>query len=255
MYYSYYIYSKRGEIDLNLTQKRKLIVNADDFGLSPGVNYGIIETFNYGILSSTTLMINQPYVEHALELSKRFPELSMGIHLTFDKGKALTNVSSLTDSNGNFLKYAELANIGKEVDFYQEAEAQLKLFIQLTGKKPTHVDSHHHIHLEFLEANKAILKLCKTYNLDYRKKEEMSDAFYNKNICLETIYKILAEKKSERIEIMSHPAYVDKELCSTSSYNEKRAIELEILKDKELKEFISKNFTLVNYLNIKKSNN
>ena len=51
--------------------KQKLIVNADDFGLTPGVNYGIIEAFKYGILTSTTLMINQPFVEHAIDLKKK----------------------------------------------------------------------------------------------------------------------------------------------------------------------------------------
>ncbi|MGL5625872.1 ChbG/HpnK family deacetylase, partial [Cetobacterium sp.] len=96
--------------------KKKLIVNADDFGLSPGVNKGIIETYLNGILSSTTLMVNQPYAEHAIELYKNYDGLGLGIHLTFDKGKALYGISSLTDSDGNFKKYPLLLKSAKKED-------------------------------------------------------------------------------------------------------------------------------------------
>ena len=202
--------------------KQKLIVNADDFGLTPGVNYGIIEAFKYGILTSTTLMINQPFVEHAIDLKKKYRNLGVGIHITFDKGKALIGKSSLTDENGTLLKFPLLKEKGKEEDFYAEAKKQIEKFIELVGEKPTHIDSHHHIHMKIPGAIIAIEKLSKEYDL--------------KN------------KKSSTVELMCHPGYIDFELLETSSYNSKREEELKILKSLKLKKYIKENFELIDYL-------
>lgn len=240
---------------MKITHKIRLVVNADDFGLTPGVNYGIVEAFNYGILTSTTLMVNQPYVLHAVELSKKFPKLSVGIHLTFDKGYSLSGTSTLTDLEGKFLKYSELKEKGKEEDYYKEGEAQLKYFMKIMGKKPTHIDSHHHIHLDFPEANKAILKLCENYGLSYRNREILNDSFYKQNVSVETLCKIINEKRIGHLEIMCHPAFIDKELVQTSSYNDKRLLELEVLKNDKVKSFVEQNCILVNFLNQEKSIN
>lgn len=57
-----------------------LIVNADDFGLSKGQNYGIIEACRRGVVTSTTALINGEAVEHAAQLSRELPELGVGMH-------------------------------------------------------------------------------------------------------------------------------------------------------------------------------
>lgn len=201
--------------------KQKLIVNADDFGLTPGVNYGIIEAFKYGILTSTTLMINQPFVEHAIDLKKKYRNLGVGIHITFDKGKALIGKSSLTDENGTLLKFPLLKEKGKEEDFYAEAKKQIEKFIELVGEKPTHIDSHHHIHMKIPGAIIAIEKLSKEYDLNFRKNEILIEDFYDELVNLEKLLEMLKNKKSSTVELMCHPGYIDFELLETSSYRTK----------------------------------
>ncbi len=103
---------------------RRLIVNADDFGLAAGVNEGIIEAHANGILTSTSLMVDRPAAADAVRLAREHPALSVGLHYVED---------------------------GPEIDEPGHAArtfaAQLERFRELTGAEPTHVDSHHHVHL------------------------------------------------------------------------------------------------------------
>lgn len=90
---------------------KKWIINADDFGYSKGVNYGIIEAHQQGIVTSATLMANMPGATHAAALAKDKPNLGVGVHLVLTIGKPLTeDVPSLIDKNGHFLRYNELVN-------------------------------------------------------------------------------------------------------------------------------------------------
>ena len=84
---------------------KKLIVNADDFGISEGAVLGIIAAYQQGILTSTTCMMNMPYTDMAISLAKQHPQLGLGIHLVLTLGKPLTsNCKSFIDENGNFLR-------------------------------------------------------------------------------------------------------------------------------------------------------
>ncbi len=103
---------------------RRLIVNADDFGFAAGVNEGIIEAHVRGILTSTSLMVGRPSAGDAAGLAREHPRLSVGLHYEED---------------------------GPEIDEPGHAArtfaAQLARFRELTGTEPTHVDSHHHVHM------------------------------------------------------------------------------------------------------------
>ncbi|WP_145838534.1 ChbG/HpnK family deacetylase, partial [Bacillus paralicheniformis] len=68
---------------------KSLIINADDFGFSRGVNLGIIEAFQHGVLTSTTLMVNMQEAEHAVELARQNRELGVGVHLTLTAGRPI----------------------------------------------------------------------------------------------------------------------------------------------------------------------
>jgi predicted glycoside hydrolase/deacetylase ChbG (UPF0249 family) len=105
---------------------RELVVNADDLGLSPGVNEGIVEAHAKGIVTSTSLMVNRSAAEHAAALLGAHPALSVGLHFEEDQ------VYDLDDPT----QVAELFR------------AQLERFRELTGTDPTHIDSHHHVHRE-----------------------------------------------------------------------------------------------------------
>lgn len=224
--------------------KKRIIINADDFGLSPGVNEGIIESYLNGILTSTTLMVNQPYANHAINLYQSNRGLGLGIHLTFDKGKSCFGISSLTDADGNLCSFSELSINGKKEDFINEIEAQLLIFKKLTGSIPTHMDSHHHIHIKVPAAFEAVKFISNKYNLKYRKHDELIGEFYENNVTLQNFYSLISNKNSDIIEFMCHPAFVDEALLKTSSYNYKREDELKILVSKEVKEFIQKNYIL-----------
>ena len=105
-------------------RRRSLIINADDFGLSRGVNAGIVEAHLHGVLTSTSLMVLRPAAEDAAELAHRNGSLSVGLHLDDQLD-------------------VDLDDPGEAADAFA---AQLERFRVLVGRGPTHVDSHHHSH-------------------------------------------------------------------------------------------------------------
>jgi predicted glycoside hydrolase/deacetylase ChbG (UPF0249 family) len=128
---------------------RRLILNADDYGLTRGVSQGIRYAFACGALSSTTAMTNIPGTVRGLEIAQRdTPYLPIGIHLTLTVGKPLSpadQVPTLVDSEGRFFSresfLARLDSIDPE-DAGREFRAQIDALRPL-GIQPDHLDSHH----------------------------------------------------------------------------------------------------------------
>lgn len=221
----------------------KLIVNADDFGYSRGVNYGILDAHQNGIVNSTTMMMNMPGVNHAIKLAKEHPTLQVGIHLVLTCGKPiLSDVPTLVDENGDFRKLSTLMEDRdlslKELE--REWTAQIERFLQ-AGLIPTHFDSHHHVHTipEFLPV---VQSLASKYQLTARcfsdKAETVVGAFTD--VFLSDFYGEGAtydyfDKLPDRVldgqtvEVMCHPAYLDLSLSSGSSYCNDRMRETDIL--------------------------
>jgi hopanoid biosynthesis associated protein HpnK len=132
---------------------RRLIVNADDFGLTSGVNRAIVEANRSGIVRSATLMANSQAFAEAVEFAGQCPQLGIGCHIVLIDGVPICNdVSSLTKGSGRFrtnLKDFALAAVRKKIsaaEIKQEAEAQIRK-IQSCGIAITHVDTHKHTHL------------------------------------------------------------------------------------------------------------
>lgn len=152
---------------------KKLIVNADDFGLHPQINKGIIKGYQEGFITSTSLMLGAPAWEEAVDLAKANPGLGIGIHLTLVGGVApvlsAAEVSSLLDADGVFLPdYGAFAK-----RFYSggvrrsELEAELRAQLERAlgcGVNITHVDSHQHTHV-LPGINQLVIKLCNEYNI------------------------------------------------------------------------------------------
>ena len=233
--------------------KKKIIVNADDFGLTVGVSEGIVEAFKNGIVTSTTLMVTQPGAKAAVELSRENPKLGIGLHMTFDKGKALTGVSTLTDENGNLKSSKSLLEPGvKEEDFYKEILAQYEEFKKLMGKEPTHVDSHHHIHSRNPEAFKATTRFCTENNMKRRSDDSFVGHFYGADISEDKLIQLIEDKikvsNCDILEMMTHPGKSDESLEATSSYTMPREEEIRILTSTKVKNYIKDNFILVNFL-------
>ena len=239
---------------------KKLIINADDFGLCDGVTFGILKAHQDGILTSTTCMMNMPHIEEYLSLASHFPHLGLGVHLVLTIGQPLT-MGSFCDENGNFKSrntYPDRKVIVKQDELYLEWKTQIDKFIQLTNKKPTHLDSHHHVHL--LPGNIDIaLKLAKEYDLPLRQEYYLQtdyenvifkEVFYNQTVSLSTL-KDICHFSDDVFEMMCHPAFIDPFLYNNSSYNIQRIKELDILCSQEAKD-ITKNIQLINYGQIKK---
>ncbi len=131
-----------------------LIVNADDFGLTSGVNRAIIEAHTHGILTSATLMANMPAFEQAVQLAKEHPSLGVGLHFNITQGfpvAAASTVGSLLNEHGAFCGTSTalfrrwLAGKLQVREIEIELRAQIEKVLQ-TGLKLTHVDSHKHAH-------------------------------------------------------------------------------------------------------------
>ena len=133
---------------------KKLVINADDFGMFPEVNRGIIECFESGSITSTTLMVNAEGTSDAVSLAEKYPDLGVGLHFTLTHGKPVSppwEIPSLVDEGGNFCSrfHFERGIILRRIkllDVKKELEAQIGKFRNF-GLKMTHIDGHHHVHI------------------------------------------------------------------------------------------------------------
>jgi predicted glycoside hydrolase/deacetylase ChbG (UPF0249 family) len=113
-----------------------LVVNADDFGRSPGVNRGVIKAHTDGIVTSATLMVRWPAAEEATAYARR-SSLSLGFHL---------DLGDWQWRDGQSLALYEVLEEESPEAVAEEIERQLARFERLTGRSPTHLDSHQHVH-------------------------------------------------------------------------------------------------------------
>jgi chitin disaccharide deacetylase len=134
------------------TLAKRLIVNADDLGYSIGVTDGILHAHKHGILTSATLMTTMPDCDRAIEISKSTPMLGVGIHLCLTEGISRSKLKGggLLDAAGKFPRRVpklalRLTSRKARQDAKDEWRAQIEYALQ-RGIKPTHLDSHKHIH-------------------------------------------------------------------------------------------------------------
>lgn len=127
---------------------RKLIVNADDFGLTRGINKGIARGFRLGIVTSASAMVNMPCWDHAAELAKRLPGLSVGLHFNLTLGCPVTpprSVPTLVDAQGRFHGDLKQLATADPLDITRELYNQYNRLCR-SGIAPSHVDGHQGIH-------------------------------------------------------------------------------------------------------------
>jgi chitin disaccharide deacetylase len=134
---------------------KELILNADDFGLTRGVNEGIIRAHREGILTSATLMANGPAFDHAVSLAKEHPRLGVGCHVVLTGGTAVAPgdaIPSLVDTEGRLSesvgRFAVRVSSGtiRVSEIEVEVRAQIEK-IRRAGIEPTHLDTHKHTHV------------------------------------------------------------------------------------------------------------
>jgi hopanoid biosynthesis associated protein HpnK len=143
------------KVAISQSRRRFVIINADDFGFSSGVNQAIIEAHDRGVLTSTSLMVTGEAFDEAVALAHAHPKLAVGLHLVVCKGKAVLppeQIPHLVDSTGQFPR--DPVKVGLRYQFNQEARRELALEIRAqlekfreTGLQLSHVDGHKHLHM------------------------------------------------------------------------------------------------------------
>ncbi len=121
---------------------RRLVVNADDFGFTEGVNRGIVKAHHEGILTATTLMANGSAFDHAVALAGECPSLDIGCHLVLVQGSSMLTGEPLPRTPGALLRQVMLGRI----PVYEELAAQVRKILA-AGVRPSHLDTHKHTHL------------------------------------------------------------------------------------------------------------
>ena len=225
---------------MSQTKQRKIcVVNGDDFGASSGVNRGIIEAHTNGILTSTSLMINMPGAEEAIELSLEHPGLSVGLHVNFtNEGDPVIDITDVKAARA-------------------ELKGQYQLFLDLMGRPPTHIDSHHNVHrMPYLSP--LFLELAEKHGLFLREHSPVRyySNFYGQweggeshpeHISPEQLVHVLeTEIRPGFTELACHPGYMTDDF--ESEYASEREIELQSLCNPMVKQRINElNIELVNY--------
>ncbi|HWN97053.1 MAG TPA: hopanoid biosynthesis-associated protein HpnK [Methylomirabilota bacterium] len=135
--------------------RRRLIVNADDFGRSRSINQAVIRAHREGILTSASLMVNEPGCEEAIALARENPRLGIGLHLTLLCGRSALpreKIPGLVNERGEFANSP--VGAGMKYFFRCELRGQLEMEIaaqferfHATGLKLDHVNGHLHMHM------------------------------------------------------------------------------------------------------------
>ncbi len=239
----------------------KLIINADDFGISLGTNYGIVEAYKNGCVSSTTMMMNQSGTEEAMKLLKENRGLGVGIHFVLSKGEPLVKGhKSIVNEDGIFIKDYKKLMVADEDEIEREFRAQFERFLSF-GEKPTHIDSHHHVHA-VPPVKRVVEKLAREHDLpvrtvsqnmklydsflekDIKTNDGFVGSFFGDNMTVEKLIEYIeSEYKAGRevVEVMCHPSFIDPEIFYGSSYNTARINEYKILTSEKLKNYIKDN--------------
>jgi predicted glycoside hydrolase/deacetylase ChbG (UPF0249 family) len=211
-----------------------LIVNADDFGLSEGVNRGIIEAAESGILTSASLMVRQPAAAAAAAYGRTNTRISVGLHL--DLGEWFFR-------DGEWLQLYSVVPTEDAKAVADEAARQVAEFRQLMGRNPTHLDSHQHVH-----RNEPVLSVAKAHAKemgiplrDFSAAIRHCGDFYGQTgegehwpegISLSNLKKILSGLPEGITELGCHAGYGD---GLATAYRIERAMETKVLCDPALR--------------------
>ena len=207
---------------------RYLIVNADDFGLSRGVNRGIVRAFRNGVLTSASLMVYGSAAKEAANFGRRNRELSLGLHV---------DLAEWIYSDGDWMARYKIIDTEDPKAITRELSKQLRLFRNLVGKEPTHIDSHQHAHQRepvrsiLLEAAQTLsiplrsFSPCISYCGDFYG-QTGEGAPFPKAITIKNLLTILSQLPSGWTELGCHPGD-DERLDSV--YRKERKKEVTVL--------------------------
>ena len=210
---------------------RFVIVNADDFGLSAGINRGIVEAHERGIVTSASLMVRWAGAQEAAEIARTHPALSVGLHL--DMGEWIFRDDEWVPL------YRVLPPDAEQRHFLDEARRQLDAFHSLLGCAPSHLDSHQHCHRDepFRSVAVEISRALQIPLREIASSAKYTGDFYGQCgrgqsfpelVSAASLRRILAELPLGITELGCHPAAA---LDFDSTYRRERLAELAALCD------------------------
>jgi chitin disaccharide deacetylase len=230
---------------------RRLIVNADDFGLTAGVSRGILRAHREGLVTSTTVIASLP-PQHELDVEAARSGLGLGLHFNLTWGAPVSPagaVASLVDGDGRFRRDLNaLQERARPDEVRQECEAQIEAFGRRFGRAPTHLDSHHHAH-RLPRVMEAVVDVVLAARLPLRSQDPgFREGLRRRGIVTTDAFVGDAQSEpywtSERLldqlatlplgvtELMCHPGIFD-EALAYSRYGRQRDVELAALCDAE----------------------
>jgi chitin disaccharide deacetylase len=210
--------------------KRYLIVNADDFGLSAGVNRGVIEAHERGIVTSASLMVRRPAAAEAAAYARQHPAFSLGLHV---------DLGEWAYRDGEWAPLYEVVRRTDAAEVESEVLGQLAAFRRLVGRNPTHLDSHQHVHLRE-PARRALLEVARAIEVPLRHFSPAirhCGSFYGQTvegaplpdaIGVGRLLAILAALPEGTTELVCHPGKLDD---LETMYRSERAREVKTLCD------------------------
>ena len=213
-----------------MTATRYLIVNADDFGQSHGVNQGIIEAYERGIVTSASLMVRWPAAAEAVAYSRQHADMSLGLHVDLEEWAY---------RDGTWICLYEVVPSYDRQAVMREVYRQLDMFIRLVGDQPTHMDSHQHRH-QHEPIRTVLIKVAQALEIPLRHYSagvHYCGAFYGQTsqglsmpeaISVQGLIKILATLPHGLTELGCHPGYGDD---IDTMYRSERAAEVKVLCD------------------------
>lgn len=246
----------------------KLIVRADDLGFTEAVNYGIVKTIRDGIVRSTGLMPNMPAAQHGFDLIKDMDNVSVGQHTNIVVGRPVSDpkqIPSLVDADGNFINSKVYRAATEDFVVFEEAvleiEAQLKRFMEITGRRPDYFEGHAVNSVNFNKGLARVAQKHGLFNVPFPAQLVLhGDTPVRVAMCFnmtpDNMYDplsfILNDEggvlDSEVVLMIFHPGYVDQDILRMSSFNMIRPLEVEALCSPQVKQWVADNgIELVNF--------
>ena len=239
---------------------KRLIVNADDFGRTPGVNAGVLDAHLYGIVTSATVMIlERSAAEGVRRILDMAPRLSLGLHFVITGGGAPASAPSSVPTlapGGRFPAGADQLPAELPADeIRRELSAQIAVFEAIARRPPSHLDSHHHaaLHASVLPvfgtvarerglpiraANETSREWLRHAGL--RVPDEFLDSFYAAGATRDNLRGLIENLRDGVTELMCHPGHPDEELRRVSDYSDEREREVQILCDPEIPNWLDR---------------
>jgi chitin disaccharide deacetylase len=218
---------------------KRLIVNADDFGQSEGINDGVVEAFERGVVRSASLMVRWPAAAEAARYARAHPGLSMGLHL---------DLGEWTYRQNQWISSYEVVRKDDHAAVAEEISRQFSKFNELMGRNPTHIDSHQHAH-RAESVYSVVRKIADEIDAPLRLYSDVRycGAFYGQtntgtplldNITLDALMKLLMNLDPGITELCCHPA---KRIDFDTMYSDERVMELQVLCDSRVPELLAEN--------------